>query len=97
ESSLIETSGNAAPSAVQSCRNRVECGTTDQQRLLLTAFRTGCVTVNMKKILTWLGIAFVLFFLITAPTQASDVVQGILGSLRMAAESVITFMQNLFL
>ncbi|WP_162832377.1 hypothetical protein [Saccharopolyspora rectivirgula] len=53
--------------------------------------------MNMKKILTWLGIAFVLFFLITAPTQASDVVQGILGSLRMAAESVITFMQNLFL
>ncbi|GAA0538108.1 hypothetical protein GCM10011581_05020 [Saccharopolyspora subtropica] len=60
------------------------------------AFRTGCVTVNMKKIFTWAGVAFLLFFLFTAPIQASDVVNGILGSLRGAAEAVITFMQNLF-
>ncbi|RCW42812.1 hypothetical protein DFQ14_10868 [Halopolyspora algeriensis] len=60
------------------------------------AFRTGCVTVNIKKILTWAGIAFLLFFLISAPAQASEVVNGILASLRQAAEAVITFMQNLF-
>lgn len=60
------------------------------------AFRTGCVTVNMKKILTWAGIAFLLFFLISSPAQASDVVNGIVLSLRQAAEAVITFMQNLF-
>lgn len=60
------------------------------------AFRTGCVTVNIKKILTWAGIAFLLFFLISAPAQASDVVNGILDSLRQAAEAVITFMRNLF-
>lgn len=60
------------------------------------AFRTGCVTVNIKKILTWAGIALVLFFLISDPAGASGVVNGILGSLRTAAEAVITFMQNLF-
>ncbi len=59
------------------------------------AFRTGCVTVNIKKILTWAGIAFLLFFLISAPAQASEVVNGILGSLQQAAEAVITFMRNL--
>jgi hypothetical protein len=52
--------------------------------------------VNIKKILTWAGVAFLLFFLFSAPTQASDVVNGILASLRQAAEAVITFMQNLF-
>jgi hypothetical protein len=50
----------------------------------------------MKKILTWAGVAFLLFFLISAPDQASNVVSGILNSLRGAAEAVITFMQNLF-
>ncbi|SDP83454.1 hypothetical protein SAMN04487905_11020 [Actinopolyspora xinjiangensis] len=58
--------------------------------------QTGCVTVNIKKILTWAGIAFLLFFLISAPDQASEVVNGILDSLRQAAEAVITFMRNLF-
>ena len=52
--------------------------------------------MNLKKTLTWAAIAFLLFFLISKPDQASNVVTGILGSLRMAAEAVITFMQNLF-
>lgn len=52
--------------------------------------------MNIKKILTWAGIAFLLFFLISSPAQASDVVNGILDSLRQAAEAVITFMRNLF-
>jgi hypothetical protein len=52
--------------------------------------------VNMKKILTWAGVAFLLFFLFSAPVEASGVINGILGSLRGAAEAVITFMQNLF-
>jgi hypothetical protein len=50
----------------------------------------------MKKILTWAGIAFLLFFLISSPVQASIVVRGILGDLTQAAESVISFMQDLF-
>lgn len=63
----------------------------------LKAFRTGCVTVNLKKILTWAGIALVLYFLISAPDQAGGVVRGIFGSLEEAAQAVITFMQNIFL
>lgn len=54
------------------------------------------MTVNMKKILTWAGVAFLLYFLFAAPAQASGVVNGILDSLKGAAEAVITFMQNLF-
>jgi hypothetical protein len=50
----------------------------------------------MKKVLTWAGIAFLLYFLIAAPNEAGNVVNGILGSLRQAAEAVITFMQNIF-
>jgi hypothetical protein len=50
----------------------------------------------MKKIFTWAAIAFLLFFLISAPVQAGTVVNGILGDLKQAAESMITFMQNLF-
>lgn len=52
--------------------------------------------MNIKKIFTWAGIAFLLFFLISQPGPASQVVQGILGSLAQAANAVITFMQNLF-
>jgi hypothetical protein len=52
--------------------------------------------VNLKKIFTWAVIAFLLFFLFSAPSEASSVVNGVLGDLRTAAESVITFMQNLF-
>ena len=52
--------------------------------------------MNLKKILMWALVAFLLFFLISKPTQASGVVNGILGDLSSAAESVITFMQNLF-
>lgn len=52
--------------------------------------------MNIKKILTWAGIAFLLFFLISSPSQASEVVNGILASLQQAAEAVITFMRNLF-
>ncbi|MHA6802528.1 hypothetical protein [Salinifilum ghardaiensis] len=62
----------------------------------ITGIWTGCVTVNIKKILTWTVVAFLLFFLFSSPTQASDLVTGILGSLRSAAQSVITFMENLF-
>lgn len=51
----------------------------------------------MKKLLTWVGVAFLLFFLVSAPDQAGGVVNGILGSLEEAANAVIVFMQNIFL
>lgn len=84
---MHENSAVQAPSAVQRISRRWH----DSRE-----FRTGCVTVNIKKILTWAGIAFLLFFLISAPEQAGGVVNGILASLRQAAEAVITFMQNIF-
>ncbi len=52
--------------------------------------------MNLKKILTWAGIAFLLYFLIASPNHAGAVVNGILRSLQQAAEAVITFMQNVF-
>ncbi|WP_169733954.1 hypothetical protein [Crossiella equi] len=52
--------------------------------------------MNLKKILIFAGVALVLFLLITQPTQAADGVTGILGTLRGAAESIITFVRSLF-
>ncbi|MBE9375709.1 hypothetical protein IQ251_14745 [Saccharopolyspora sp. HNM0983] len=52
--------------------------------------------MNMKKIVTWVVVAILLYFLFTSPASASNVVNGILNSLQGAAEAVITFMQNLF-
>ncbi|MEU6132608.1 hypothetical protein ABZ805_25810 [Saccharopolyspora sp. NPDC047091] len=52
--------------------------------------------MNLKKILTWTGVAFLLFFLINAPDQAGQLVNNIKDSLADAANAVITFMQNIF-
>ncbi|MCP2259589.1 hypothetical protein LX15_003294 [Streptoalloteichus tenebrarius] len=52
--------------------------------------------MNLKKILTWAGIALLLFFLITQPTQSADLVNGILRTLKEAAEALITFVRSLF-
>ncbi|WP_243789835.1 hypothetical protein [Saccharopolyspora gloriosae] len=52
--------------------------------------------MNLKKILTWAGVAFLLFFLFSAPQEAGNLVNNILASLEGAAQAVITFMQNIF-
>ncbi len=52
--------------------------------------------MNLKKLLTWAAIALVLFFLISAPTQASNLVDSILTMLKNAAEAIVTFVQSLF-
>jgi hypothetical protein len=56
----------------------------------------GLITVNLKKILTFAGVGLVLFFLIAEPTQAAQLVQNILATLRGAAEALITFVKQLF-
>jgi hypothetical protein len=58
--------------------------------------RTGSIDVNLKKLLTYAAIALVLFFLISAPTQASGLVTNILNLLKNGAESIVTFVQSLF-
>lgn len=51
--------------------------------------------MNLKKLLTWVGVALALFFLITRPTQASGLVTNILGMLKNAAEALVTFVHTL--
>lgn len=52
--------------------------------------------MNVKKLLAFAGIALVLFFVIAQPGQAAGLVGNIIGFLRDSAESVITFVSNVF-
>jgi len=51
--------------------------------------------VNLKKLLTWAAIALVLFFLISAPTQASGLVAHVLDLLKSGATAIVTFVKSL--
>lgn len=53
--------------------------------------------MNLRKILTWIGVALLLFFLITQPNQSAGVVTGILNWLKVSAEAIITFVKQLFM
>ena len=52
--------------------------------------------VNAKKLILLLVVAFVLFFLITQPTESANVVDTVLTWLKDGAESIITFVRSLF-
>jgi len=52
--------------------------------------------VNTKKVITILGIALVLFFVIAKPNEAAGLVGNVIGWLRDSAEAVITFVSNVF-
>jgi hypothetical protein len=52
--------------------------------------------VNLKKLLTWAGVALLVFALVTQPNQSAGVVSGILNSLRSAAEAVMAFVRAIF-
>jgi hypothetical protein len=52
--------------------------------------------VNAKKLATFAGIALVLFFVISQPQTSAGLVGNIIGFLRSAAESVITFVSSVF-
>jgi uncharacterized membrane protein len=54
------------------------------------------VLVNAKKLIVLVVVAFVLFFLITQPSESANVVDTVLNWLKTAAESIITFVRNLF-
>jgi hypothetical protein len=53
------------------------------------------INVNLRKILTYAGVALVLFFLISSPTAASGLVTHILDLLKGGATAIVTFVQNL--
>ncbi|GAA5163864.1 MULTISPECIES: hypothetical protein [Amycolatopsis] len=54
------------------------------------------MSANTKKIVIVAVVAFVLFFLISRPTQSAEVVQNVLGWLRDGAEAIVTFVRTLF-
>ena len=58
--------------------------------------RTEKEPVNLKKLIIILVVAFVLFFLISQPTQSATVVTNILNWLKSGAEAIITFVRSLF-
>lgn len=54
------------------------------------------VTPGVKKIVTWLAIAFVAFYLLNNPTEAGGVVQGIGGFFADGFEAIIQFLTSVF-
>ncbi|MGQ0483394.1 MAG: hypothetical protein ACT4O0_20510 [Pseudonocardia sp.] len=50
--------------------------------------------MNLKKLVGFLVVIFVLFWIISAPTSASGTVEGLMASLKEAGQSLVTFMTN---
>lgn len=57
---------------------------------------TGLIAVDAKKAAILAGVALVLFYVIAEPQGAAGLVGSIVGFLRSAAESVITFVSSVF-
>ena len=53
------------------------------------------VTVNLKRVLVWLAIAFVLFYVIQQPESSADMVRSAGTALGDAASSFATFVSSL--
>ncbi|CAM3355514.1 hypothetical protein [Stackebrandtia soli] len=49
----------------------------------------------MKKVLTWAGVAFLVFFVAFSPNSASNVVQTIAGSIGDIGKGFATFISSL--
>ncbi|WP_214104419.1 hypothetical protein [Acrocarpospora catenulata] len=52
--------------------------------------------MNVKKLLTYAIIAFVIFYLFTQPTGAASAVRGVLDGIGAGAESLSRFFTSLF-
>jgi hypothetical protein len=57
---------------------------------------TGLIVVNAKKLAGIAVVALILFFVIAQPGNAATLVNNIITFLRDSAESVITFVRNVF-
>jgi hypothetical protein len=53
------------------------------------------VTVSLKKVLTWLVVAFVVFYVIKAPDQSAQLVRNAGHALGDAASSLASFVGSL--
>jgi hypothetical protein len=51
--------------------------------------------VNAKKAFTWLGIAFVIFFVLSSPRDAGNVVHAGLDGIKSAGDQLATFVRSL--
>lgn len=67
-----------------------------QQAPLGAQEETGLVIVNTKKILVLTGVALLVFFLVTQPTQSAGIVNSLINTLKEAAEAVILFVRSVF-
>jgi hypothetical protein len=52
--------------------------------------------VNAKKLVTFAVVAFLLFFLISQPHESAQAVDNVLTWLKNGAESIVTFVKDLF-
>jgi large-conductance mechanosensitive channel len=53
------------------------------------------VTVNLKKVITWLILAFVVFYVIREPDQSAEIVKSAGRALGNAASSLAAFVGSL--
>ena len=53
------------------------------------------VAVNLKKVVTWLVVAFVVFYVIQAPEQSAEIVKNAGNALGDAASSLSAFVGSL--
>jgi large-conductance mechanosensitive channel len=53
------------------------------------------VAVDLKKIVTWLVVAFIIFYVIQAPEQSAQVVRNAGQALGDAASSLANFVRSL--
>ncbi|GGO12373.1 hypothetical protein GCM10011574_30790 [Microbispora bryophytorum] len=51
--------------------------------------------MNLKKVLTYLAIAFVIFYLFTQPANAADAVKNLFGGIGTGAERLSAFFTSL--
>ncbi len=52
--------------------------------------------MNMKKLLTYAAVAFVVFYLFTQPAGAAAAVRGVFGSIGTGADRLSAFFTSLF-
>jgi hypothetical protein len=50
---------------------------------------------NLKKVITYLGLAFIIFYLFTRPAQAADAVNGVFDGIMTGANSLAVFVSSL--
>jgi hypothetical protein len=51
--------------------------------------------MDVKKVLTYIAIAFVIFYLFTQPTSAAAAVKGVIDGIGTGAERLATFFTSL--